>query len=88
LPEEQLREVLAKEVGVAPADAFGMLERLGAESAGALVLQPEGDGQAQRGAQQLERSALSARIRQGRTNNTTRLMQRPLKCPEGMEVQK
>ena len=40
LPEETLREVIGKEEGILPADAFGLLERLGAESAGALVLQP------------------------------------------------
>ena len=40
LPEEALREVIGKEEGIPPADAFGLLERLGAESAGALVLTP------------------------------------------------
>jgi len=42
LPEELMRQVLAKEVNVESADAFGMLERMGMESAGALVLQAEG----------------------------------------------
>lgn len=38
LPEEQLRTVLAKEAGIAEADAFGLLAYYGAESAGSLVL--------------------------------------------------
>ena len=42
LPEELMRQVLAKEVEVESTDAFGMLERMGMESAGALVLQAEG----------------------------------------------
>jgi len=63
LPEEGLREAIGKEEGIAGADAFGLLERLGAESAGALVLQPEGATEAPHGTQLLTYSALSERIR-------------------------
>ncbi|WP_027475062.1 HipA domain-containing protein [Curvibacter gracilis] len=63
LPEEALREAIGNEEGIAAADAFGLLERLGAESAGALVLQPEGAPEAPKGTQQLTYSALSERIR-------------------------
>ena len=76
LPEETLREVIGKEEGVPHADAFGLLERLGAESAGALVLLPEmpipapedGNGDIaekdNKGAIPLSRNELSRRIRQ------------------------
>jgi serine/threonine-protein kinase HipA len=64
LPEEALREVIGKEEGIPPADAFGLLERLGAESAGALVLTPTLPVSAQMGALPLERIELSRRIRQ------------------------
>ena len=64
LPEEALREVIGKEEGIPPADAFGLLERLGAESAGALVLTPTLPVSAQKGALPLERTELSRRIRQ------------------------
>lgn len=64
LPEEKLREVIGKEEGIEPADAFGLLERLGAESAGALVLQPEGAEEAPKGTQDLAYDALSKRIRE------------------------
>lgn len=63
LPEERLREVIVKEEGVEAADAFGLLARLGSESAGALVLQPPGAPDAPQGAMELTREALSARIR-------------------------
>lgn len=63
LPEEALREAIGKEEGIVAADAFGLLERLGAESAGALVLQPEGAPEASKGTQPLSYSALSERIR-------------------------
>lgn len=63
LPEERLREVIGKEEGVEAADAFGLLARLGSESAGALVLQPPGAPDAPQGAVELTREALSARIR-------------------------
>ena len=63
LPEDLMRQVLAKEVDVESADAFGMLERLGSESAGALVLQAEGAPQAEKGMASLSWNDLSQRIR-------------------------
>lgn len=63
LPEEALREAIGNEEGIVPADAFGLLERLGAESAGALVLQPEGAADAPQGNLPLPYSVLSERIR-------------------------
>lgn len=63
LPEETLRQVIGKEEGIEAADAFGLLERLGAESAGALVLQPQGAPDAAEGFQLLARQTLSERIR-------------------------
>jgi serine/threonine-protein kinase HipA len=63
LPEELMREVISKEQSVAASDAFGLLERLGAESAGSLVLLPPGNPPAEQGAQSLSRDELSARIK-------------------------
>ncbi|EHL24811.1 HipA N-terminal domain-containing protein [Acidovorax sp. NO-1] len=63
LPEELMRQVLAKEVEVESTDAFGMLERMGMESAGALVLQAEGAAQAEKGTLPLSWNDLSQRIR-------------------------
>lgn len=63
LPEETLRTVIGREEGVPAEDAFGLLERLGAESAGALVLQPHGAEDAVQGTQELSHEVLSARIR-------------------------
>ncbi|MGK5025483.1 HipA domain-containing protein [Janthinobacterium sp. RB2R34] len=40
LPEEMLRQAIEKEAGVKGADAFALLEYLGAESAGSLTLLP------------------------------------------------
>ncbi len=40
LPEEQLREAISKEANIHGDDAFALLEYLGAESAGSLVLLP------------------------------------------------
>lgn len=62
LPEEMLRDVIGKEEGIQAADAFGLLERLGAESAGALVLQPAHAPDPPKGVQPLSRHALSERI--------------------------
>jgi len=42
LPEELLRESIAREAGLAGDDAFALLEYLGAESAGSLTLLPSG----------------------------------------------
>jgi len=45
LPEELLRQAIAKEAGIKDhEDAFALLEYLGAESAGSLTLLPEGAG--------------------------------------------
>lgn len=64
LPEEQLRESLARDAGLAGEDAFGLLAWLGAESAGSLVLQPPGDMLLDGGAlRPLPDAALSQRIR-------------------------
>jgi serine/threonine-protein kinase HipA len=63
LPEELLRDLISREQAVSSNDAFGLLERLGAESAGSLVLQPQGQADAAKGAQALSREDLSARIR-------------------------
>lgn len=42
LPEESLRQAISKEAKVKGADAFALLEYLGAESAGSLTLLPPG----------------------------------------------
>ncbi|XJC74801.1 HipA N-terminal domain-containing protein [Delftia tsuruhatensis] len=42
LPEEALRSAISKELEVNEHDAFGLLQALGAESAGSLVLLPPG----------------------------------------------
>lgn len=42
LPEERLREAIGKEAGLQGDDAFALIEYLGAESAGSLVLLPPG----------------------------------------------
>jgi serine/threonine-protein kinase HipA len=64
LPEERLREAVSKEAAVAGDDAFALLEYLGAESAGSLVLLPPGKaGEDAAGVRRLTDEALSARIR-------------------------
>ena len=63
LPEEQMRELLSKEQNVGASDAFGLLERLGAESAGSLVLLPPGGPEPELGELELTHEELSARIR-------------------------
>jgi serine/threonine-protein kinase HipA len=62
LPEEALRTVLAKEAELPAEDAFGLLAYYGAESAGALVLQPDRLVPAERGLRPLSLAELSARI--------------------------
>ena len=64
LPEEKLREVLAKEAGLKDAqDAFALLTYLGAESAGSLtLLPPEQPAPQDNGLQELTDQQLSARI--------------------------
>lgn len=63
LPEEQARTLLAKEAQRTEADAFGLLEYYGAESAGALTLLPPGTQPDVGSLQPLMDAALSARIR-------------------------
>lgn len=63
LPEENLRVVIAKEAGLAPEDAFGLLARFGAESAGSLVLvDPKNPAAAEHGLKPLALAELSQRI--------------------------
>jgi serine/threonine-protein kinase HipA len=64
LPEERLREVLTREANLRGADAFALLEYLGAESAGSLVLLPPGCAEVDVGDRRtLSNEALSERIR-------------------------
>ena len=64
LPEEQLREVVSREAGIRGDDAFALLEYLGAESAGSLVLRPPGQPEGVPGGlQPLADAELSRRIR-------------------------
>ncbi len=63
LPEEEQRTTLAKEADIDGNDAFGLLEYLGAESAGSLVLLPPGTPTPARGLKPLSDSELSARIK-------------------------
>jgi serine/threonine-protein kinase HipA len=64
LPEEKLREVISKEAGIKGEDAFALLEYLGAESAGSLVLlSPEAATQESAGLRALPYNELSRRIR-------------------------
>ena len=64
LPEEKLRETVMKEAGLKGDDAFALLEYLGAESAGSLVLLPPEQALPEtRGVQSLTDEMLSQRIR-------------------------
>lgn len=64
LPEEQLRDLIEREAGIAGHDAFALLTYLGAESAGALTLLPPGQPEpASDGVRPLPDAALSDRIR-------------------------
>ena len=63
LPEEQLREVLAKEAKLVIADAFGLLEHYGAESAGSLVLKAPDATDAVQGLKPLPLADLQLRIK-------------------------
>ena len=64
LPEEQLREAVSKEAQIHGDDAFALLEYLGAESAGSLVLLPPGqDVNAPGGLRPLSDDELAQRIR-------------------------
>lgn len=64
LPEEGARELIADEAHISKADAFGLLEHFGAESAGALTLLSEDDPSQLTGEQALSTKTLSERIRQ------------------------
>jgi len=64
LPEEEMRTALSKEAKISHEDAFGLLEYLGKESAGSLVLQPPDTQPAPApGAQELTDAELSERIK-------------------------
>lgn len=64
LPEERLRETVSKEAGIKGDDAFALLQYLGAESTGSLVLLPPDQTLATEGAlRSLTDEALSQRIR-------------------------
>jgi serine/threonine-protein kinase HipA len=62
LPEELLRDVLAKEAKIDTSDAFALLQHFGAESAGSLVLLAPGAIAAEKGRKPLTRAALQQRI--------------------------
>lgn len=64
LPEEGQRQLLARDVRVEVADAFGLLQAYGAESAGSLVLLPPDADTTADGRAPLPDAALAARIRQ------------------------
>lgn len=64
LPEEDLRTALSKEARITDADAFALLEYLGAESAGSLVLlRPDASPPPAPGTQLLSDAELSQRIK-------------------------
>ena len=64
LPEETLREAISKEAGLKGEDAFALLQYLGAESTGSLVLLPPDEAPIQSaGLQSLSDLELSRRIR-------------------------
>jgi serine/threonine-protein kinase HipA len=64
LPEETLRETISKEAGLKGEDAFALLQYLGAESTGSLVLLPPDEAPVQgAGLQPLSDLELSRRIR-------------------------
>lgn len=42
LPEQKIREVVARNLGVSPQNDFGLLEKIGGDCAGAVSLYPEG----------------------------------------------
>ncbi len=63
LPEESSRRLLAQGANLDPADAFGLLQHYGPESAGALTLLAPGQELPEPGLEPLPDEALSARIR-------------------------
>lgn len=62
LPEDAARELLAAELSLSSADAFGLLTALGAESAGPWTLRPPGADIPESGLAPLPLAALSQRI--------------------------
>jgi serine/threonine-protein kinase HipA len=62
LPEEQARDVFAREAHIDSADAFGLLAYYGKESAGAITLLPRGETLAQSGYIALSNEELHDRI--------------------------
>lgn len=62
LPEEQARELLAKYIKVSTEDAFGILEAIGGESAGAITLLPPATSLPKGDIAQLSKEDLSKRI--------------------------
>jgi serine/threonine-protein kinase HipA len=64
LPEEGQRLLIAQRIGTAIEDAFSLLQRFGAESAGSLTLLPPGQQPVAGGTQPLTHEVLSARIRE------------------------
>jgi serine/threonine-protein kinase HipA len=64
LPEENLREAVSKEADIKGDDAFALLEYLGAESAGSLVLlPPDAEAHERGGLRELSDDELNQRIR-------------------------
>ena len=64
LPEDRMRSAIAAKAAVPEADAFALLQYLGAESAGALLLLPEDAAMPQaQGTQSLPEAQLNQRIR-------------------------
>lgn len=64
LPEEQMREAVSKQANIKGEDAFALLEYLGAESAGSLVLLPPGQDLPRKGGlRPLSDAELAGRIR-------------------------
>lgn len=73
LPEETLRDVLAKEANIAAEDAFGLLAHFGSESAGSLVLLASGQTtKPEQGLKPLSMEELSRRIRELPRSSLTR----------------
>ena len=63
LPEDAARVLLARDAGIDAADAFGLLQHFGPESAGTLTLLAPGQALPEAGLQSLSDNELSARMR-------------------------